>query len=491
MLSTTASLRESHPHPQGLIISVWIAAEIVILVFGILFSPAYVLAAFVGICWVIGCFSYPIIRPLAIALVVASPFFLYLDRVQSIVVVGVLIGGAFLVALLSGASIQLRSRTAIDSAALAFTAYMALNCAWGIYRGNNSIFAVNDLLPVVEMYACYWLAVRTRFSQKSAQRLVYLLLALVAARGAWQILLFLTGKAGTIVPPVFDNPDSTGINILGSWFVRLFDPIQALFVAPAVVFFLVLPPEKLRRLSVITLTVGVVALVLSFERAEWIATIVCVAGIVYFARKRTGNTLRRVALAFGAVSVALLLISRFFEDLSLSLDTILSSRLIDYTQQQVFDPRNSLQMVRLLEYGTAKTALLSSPLFGHGLGRGLGTVVSNGFSLDFVPIHNYFLNLLATAGLVGAVLLLYLAVQVAKTLLARYRSASDPFDRGFILSSMAGMVWYAIFISFHPVYSAYHIPALLGIYVGAAVSFTGGIEAEFPRRNLGRSDFRA
>lgn len=473
MLPVTSQFALSRPriyHPILLLLVI----ETVILLASVLFSPIYTCVALFGICWIIICFLWPNIGTLVIALTISSPFFLYLDRVRSTELTVALIGAAFLLSLLGGQDAHPHASTKIEAAASLFVAYMVLNCVWSIWRGNNLDYAFNELIPVAEMYVAYRLAVRTRFSHKSVRQFVCLIFVFVAARGAWQIFLFLIGKAGTVVPPVFgDNADWANINISGFEFTRLFDPIQGLYLAPAFSFVLVLLSGRLRRVSALMLLVGSLVLALGLERGEWIASIICVFVVICLVRKRAADVFRRVTIGLAAIAAVGALMSMFLRNLPMSLGTILLDRLVGYTEQQVLDPRNSLQAVRFLEYVTTKNALASSALFGHGLGSGLGTVVSDGISLQFIPIHNYFLNLLANAGLVGAGLLLYLTVRLAKTLFERLKHARYTFDLGLVLSSIVAVLWYAVFSAFHPVYSSYHLPALLGIYVGITISYTG------------------
>jgi len=103
-----------------------------------------------------------------------------------------------------------------------------VNFVWAIRSGNDASFATNELIPVAEMYACYWLALRIRMSDKARRRLLYVTLALVSMRGAWQLVLFASGNAGSLVPPVFERAELADTVINGAVYTKLFDPLQGL-----------------------------------------------------------------------------------------------------------------------------------------------------------------------------------------------------------------------------------------------------------------------
>jgi hypothetical protein len=441
--------------------------------------PTYAVILLWGTIWSVACLIDCRLSLAVLVLTIASPFFLYLDRVRSTLVVEALIAGACLIVVSGSCHIRNSVANPLAVSAFLFCSYVVANGVWAIHSGNDPWFAANELIPVVEMYVCYWLALRFRISPTAVRNLLGLTLAAVAARGAWQLLLFATGNAGSLVPPVFERAELADTVIDGASYTKLIDPIQGLGFVMALVFVLVLPASRLRRLAIVTVAVTGAVQVLSLERAEWIATLLSFAAVMYVLKSRATRAFFRTAAVLVPCAALALLVSITLKKDSLSLGEILRTRTVDFTEQQLFDPRNTLQAVRLLEFGTALDAFASSPLAGQGMGRDLRTEVFDGYSVILVPIHNYYLNLLANAGLIGVGLLGYLALRVARVLRTRYRSARSAFDRSLILGSFAALLWYAIFMAFHPVYSAFHLPAFLGCYLGLSVT-CGGDRIPFP-----------
>jgi hypothetical protein len=444
-------------------------------------SPWYCVGILAAPVWIGTSFIDPFLAFCGAILLVVSPFFLYLNRIRSATVMLLLLAGTIAVGFLKGeARMQPVVRTRIDRAAFVFAAYMAVNCLLGILNGNDGSSGLNELAPVVELYVCFWLAVRMSFSEKTIRTILTLTLVAVGTRAAWQLLLFVAGRAGSIIPPVYDTSEQAEfVADVGFRIVRLLDPVSCLHVAAAFALLVSSGVGESRRLVITTFVLTGAVLILSLERAEWLATIVCVLVILYLCKQNRVATVLRLGLSLAVIIVTFVALSWFFQKLSLDLDEVFLDRMIGYTQEQLLDPQNSLQELRLLEYSTIGRAFSTAPVFGHGLGANLGTDVFDGSSQRFVPIHNYFLNLLANAGLVGIGLFAYLAFAAGTTLVRLYLSAESSFKRGLTLYSIVALLWYAVFVSFHPIYSAYHIPALLGFYVGVALSLAGR------RRNCG------
>jgi O-antigen ligase len=134
---------------------------------------------------------------------------------------------------------------------------------------------------------------------------------------------------------------------------------------------------------------------------------------------------------------------------------------VDYTAQQIFEPQDELQQLRFLELGTALKAFDSSPTFGTGLGSALDTPVLTEDGWTFVIIHNSFANMLASIGLVGMALMLYV-VWKAWRLLVRYNHPKSPY----LLAGFLALIWYGTFMAFQPIYSVYHLPVIVGFLYG-------------------------
>jgi O-antigen ligase len=413
---------------------------------------------------------------------IASPISLYLDRVAATVVVFALIGAAIATQLVrNNGRLQSRAGRRISHAAFLFLAYMTLNAAWSISRGIPWNAALNELVPVYEMYGCFWLATHMKYDYKDAQRLLCFVLLIVAARGLWQVVYFFLGKADVLIPPIKTATDWGAEEISGYSFTRLFDPLPGVHVAIAFALFWTAARGAMRSITLLAMGVGTAVLILGLTRSEWIGTLLCIALVVVSGKKLTSG-LRHVALAFGILLITGTVLSLFFQRMSLDLGEIMAARAFTYTQEQLSASDDSLQALRFLEVATATDAFKSSPVFGAGLGSDLQTQVSDGTASSFVVIHNYYLNLLANAGLTGALLLVFLVGTVWWTLRQIPRTPENSFQLACAVVASAGLVWYGILVCFQPIFSAYHIPSLLGIYLGIAVSSIPVVDSSLDRQ---------
>jgi O-antigen ligase len=337
---------------------------------------------------------------------------------------------------------------------------------------------MNELVPVSEMYGCFWLATHIKYSHRDVQRLVLLVLILVAARGLWQLGYFVLGKADLLIPPIKVAEEWSAEDVSGYSFTRLIDPVSGIHVAVAFALYWSAARGALRFVTLMTMGIGTAVLILGMIRAEWIGTVVCIALVIVRGKRLGSRTLRHLLPALGILLICWTGLALFFQRVSLDLGDILVGRLFTYTQEQLFAPRDSLQVLRFLEVATVTDAFKSAPLFGHGLGNELGTVVSNGGSYEFVVVHNYYLNMLGNAGLTGILLLAYLACRVLQTTRKLLTVAEYPMQRAYILMATVGLIWYGILLGFQPIFSAYHIPSLLGIYLGIGVSSIQGADSD-------------
>ena len=417
-----------------------------------------------------------------VAVFIVSPVSLYFDRVLSTLVVFALIGGSWLVFKLRGDG-QCPSKIAgkIRGAAFGFLAYMTLNGVWSILHGTDARAALNELVPVYEMYACFWLTTRLGWSEQKARQLILVILACVAARGLLQLGYFAVGKADLLIPPIKAAGEWSADDVSGYSFTRLIDPVSGLHVAIAFIVYWSGVGARLRVVSLLALATATSVLILGLMRSEWLGTAVCIALVLGWSRRRASRVLRQVVVVLGVLALSWVSLSLFFEKVSLNLGEMLSDRLISYSREQMFNPQNSLQILRLLEIETLRTAFVSAPLFGHGLGTLSGTVVSNGSDSQFVVFHNYYFGLIANAGAIGIGLLIFVVWRVSRSLRSLSGLAESPVQRACMLTAMAGLVWYGIFMGFQPILSAYHIPSLLGVYLGLAVSLADGTVPR-PRR---------
>lgn len=438
-------------------------------------APPYLAAAVLILLWILGCLISPVLALMSVVGFVVSPVALYLTRFQTTAVVLVGISGVLLASAMTGAEkASSNAWREILRAATVFLVYMAANCLLSILQGNKWHLAFGELIPVLETYACFWLATRLVSTEKSARTLLASVLILVAIRAALQLVLFVLGKSDALIPLIYDPSEQANAEYFaeGLSFVRPIDPVAGLHACIAFTLFLVLPPGKLRRFAIVTAGVTSAVSILGLFRSEWIASFVCMAVVLYITRDRLKGLRKSLLSALAVLIAAFALLWFVFARQSIQLGDLLSNRIFDYTEQQAFDPQNSLQALRILELSTVSDAFRSAPIFRHGLGSGFGTMVSAGGSEEFVIFHNFYFNLLADAGLVGVILLFLLAEKVIRLLLSLYASAESPLTRGLLLISVVGLLWQAIYSGFEPILLAYHIPILLGVYLGCAVSLS-------------------
>jgi O-antigen ligase len=149
--------------------------------------------------------------------------------------------------------------------------------------------------------------------------------------------------------------------------------------------------------------------------------------------------------------------------------------LFDYTVEQAENPANEESQLRVLEIATAFDAFRAAPLFGSGIGSGLGTVVFNGTNLMFEPLHNYYLNVLAKAGFAGLALLVVVGFCALKLGRALHASASCDLEGALALCAITSLIWWGIFIALHPVYVTYHVAVLVGVFFGMALALQASI----------------
>lgn len=394
---------------------------------------------------------------LILTLLVVSPVFLHLTRLTSCIAVGILLSLAF----------SLRTprvvKPKLEKYALIFLLFMVANAAIATLQGNRWSEALNELIPVLEVFLCFVLASRIRFDQKTALMWLRWILWFVLARAAWQLLLIFLGSP--IIPPIYGQADRYKAYVLVSGFsyVRPIDPVVGLFVAIAFILYFY---GIHRRLSIAVMAIAGTVSLLGLTRSEWIASVACFMMALIISRRHI--LLQRVVLAVLTVGVGICSLILAVPSFGLFVE----NRLVNYTAQQIADPANELQALRILEFSTAKDKFEQAPLFGQGLGSDFGTVVSNGEGLQFVQFHNYYLNLLAEAGLVGLIIMLVVAYRACRLGIRMYRVCRFDLQRGVVLCALGSLLWWGIFVAFQPIYSSYHVTVIVGIFFGMALALT-------------------
>ncbi len=433
-------------------------------------------------------------------LFIVSPLSLYFNRLSSLLVVFGLIASSWLFILVSNVSIR-RVPTPVDIASAVFLGYLSLNCVVSLVLGHPINNTIAEIVAPLQMYLCFQGAKRIEVSREVVGALLKWMLIFAIARAAWEIFTTLT--LVHLPAPIYGRLDKIPLGVIGRFiYERPFDPVSGMMFAVALMLY-ALGIE--RRLSLLAAIVTAVVLILGMTRSEWIAGIVAI-----FIATLCAGELAKAARIFAVIGLVLATDFFVFPDLHQAL----SDRLITQTVEQITSSeeitspgaaspgqvassgqttpeKSPVRALRILEFRTAFDAFKTAPLFGHGLGSSFGTEVSyDGKDLTFVQLHNSYLNLLASAGIVGISLLLIVLLKVRQFLLLGVRHMDGDVRALFCIG--AGMLaWYGIFMGFQPIYSAYHLPVLIGTVWGlAAVLFktVGGQPANMivdTRRKLG------
>lgn len=393
---------------------------------------------------------------LTLLLFVVSPVLLHMTRFTSLVVVAALLSGAFLV------RTTRRVKFPVETIALVFLVFMTLNAVIAVFNGNGWVDALSELVPVLEVFLCFVLVARIRFDERTATTWLRWILWFVLARAAWQLLLIFVGSP--VIPPIYGQYDRFKAEVVVANFayVRPIDPVAGLFVPIAFILYVF---GVHRRLSLWIVAIAGAVSLLGLTRSEWIASVVCLLMLLGFTRRRM---LRQALLALLTLALAAWILTAAVPEFG----DFVQTRLFEYTAQQVDNPSDELQALRILEFDTAWEKFKQAPFLGHGLGSGFGTVVFNGSDLQFVQFHNYYLNLLANAGLVGLFMLLLVVYYAAKFGIKMYKTSVGDFQRAVVLCAVACLLWWGIFVAFQPIYSSYHVTVLVGTFFGMAQALT-------------------
>ncbi len=388
-----------------------------------------------------------------LVLFVVSPLPLHLTRLAAAALVYVLLGAAWL--LRQGE----RAKTKVERPALLLLMFLVVSGSVAAFSGNQWREVLSEIIPPSEVFLCFILVSRIQFDGARANKWLRWILGAALVRAAWQLVL--TAAGSYIIPPIYgvEGQFTEPVTIGNLTYVRLIDPVCGLFVALAFILYL---RGIERRLSFAVMAFCGATSLLGLTRSEWLASLAVVSMALWFSR---GVMLRRAAVVAGAVALSAYLLVVASPDFS----GFIKERLVDYTAQQIEDPRDELSALRILEVYTAAEKFEQAPLLGHGLGSGFGTEVSDGRGPLFVVIHNYYLNFLANGGLVGVCLLGWVAYRAAKLGFALYGRARSEIARAISLCALGSLLWWSVFVAFEPIYSSYHVTLLVGSFYGMAV----------------------
>jgi O-antigen ligase len=420
-------------------------------------------------------------------LFIVSPLSLYFNRLSSLLVVFGLIAASWLFILVPDFSIR-RVPTPIDLACGIFLGYMSLNCIVSLVLGHPVNNTIAELVAPLQMYLCFQSAKRIELSKETVGALLKWMLIFATARAGWQIFTTLT--LIHLPAPIYGRLDKIPLGVIGRFiYERPFDPVSGMMFAVALMLYAF---GIERRLSLLAAIVTAVVLILGMTRSEWIAGIVAIFIATFYA-----GELAKAARIFTVIGLVLATNFLFFPDLHQALsDRFITQTVDQITSSEQITPRGAalpgqaassgqttpekspVRALRILEFHTAFDEFKTAPLFGHGLGSSFGTEVSyDGKDLIFVQLHNSYLNLLASAGIVGISLLLIALLKVRQFLLFGLRHA-DRYVRALFCIGAGMLAWYGVFMGFQPIYSAYHLPVLIGTVWGLAAQLCKAVEGQ-------------
>ncbi|HXA86117.1 MAG TPA: O-antigen ligase family protein [Candidatus Dormibacteraeota bacterium] len=392
---------------------------------------------------------------------IVSPLSLYFNRLFSLLVVfGFILASLFFLVIPKFS--VLRARTPIDLACAVFLGYMSLSCVFGLISGHLVSNTIADLVSPLEIYLCFQIAKRIDFSKKVVlEGWLKWILVLATARASWQV--FTTLAQIRVLAPIYDASSLLPMATIGRFtYLRPIDPISGIMLAIALMFYIF---GFQRKWSLVTAIVTAAVVILGLTRSEWIAGVLAVFVAMFY-----GSKFRKTIKTFVVIGLILAAILAISPDLYQALTDRLITRTVDQiTSSDVTSSEDiTVGALRILEFGTAIEKFHTAPIFGHGLGSWFGTIVSyDGRDRTFVQLHNSYLNLLTNTGLVGVSLLLIVMLKVRKFLLFNLRH-KDVAVRVLFCVGAGSLTWYGIFMAFEPIYSAYHLPALIGTIWGLA-----------------------
>lgn len=392
---------------------------------------------------------------LILVVFVTSPVSLQLPRMPTAIVVLLLLGAAW--ALQSGQ----RRATVIDKVALVFLIFSAANGVVSGLSGNMWREVLNQLMPIPEVYFCFVLVSRCGWEETKSRKIVRVVLISVCIRAAWQLLLTFSGHY--VIPPIYP-PESKlhALVSIGNFdYVRLIDPVCGIFFALSLVLYIY---GVQRTLSAVTGTLCGAVSVLGLTRSEWLATSFVLCLLLWFGGQQ--RLFRKLVLTGGGGLLVLSIVLAGNPDFL----AFAEQRFVSHTIEQVTDEGNDYAELRILEIYTTGEKFKEAPLLGHGLGSQFGTVIDTGSELTFAVLHNYYLNWMATTGLLGLLLFAWMIYRVSKFSVALVHGSTTDFSRALSLCAMGSLLWWGVFMAFMAIYSAYHVTVIIGAAYGMAVA---------------------
>jgi len=413
---------------------------------------------------------------------VVSPLLLYFSRFSSLVAVFALIAITWGF-LLSTRTLE-RVPTPVDAASGIFFAYMSLNCVAALISGHPRNEAIAELIPPLELYLCFQAAKRVPLSKGIVAAWLKWILVFATARAVWQVLATLVLLH--LHAPIYGPLDRIPMGSIGAFsYERPFEPMCGIMLVVALILY---NAGIERRLALQAAGTTLVVVILGSTRSEWIATILAML-IVMFYLGRWGQTLKNFVVIGLAVTVACFAWPDLYRSLSDRLIATTSAQIEQFEQlerdklkpdERPAEEKSAedvtIGALRILEFNVALTQFRTAPLFGHGLGSGIGTdVIKFGGGHAFIRLHNSYLNLLTNAGLVGVGLLLIVLLNLRKYLISSLRLGDTEVQALFSLGA-GTLAWYGIFMAFQPIYVSYHLPVIIGTFWGVATRLSKRVD---------------
>jgi hypothetical protein len=349
----------------------------------------------------------------------------------------------------------------------AYATYTIFSALLGLGRGNALSYVAGDLLPLLELVVFYFLGLNLLRDAPALRRLT-----------AWAAgSLVITGLIRLALAPRLEHGFGvTGVLVGGHYLPRLFLLQPYAFLLPVALAIAISGPSRRMRLAAAGAALLFAALVVvSFERALWVAAAIGVVPAV-FKKLRARPTLV-IAAALGIVVVGLGLMTVVYRAAGIHQNPIFAivSRLA-YSKAQLNAPADSLQGKRGDETRAIVRTYERDPsawLFGKGLGAtyvgptGLRDVTyASGFKSKHYVFDSY-LELLLRQGALGLGLALWLVVSLIVASVRIASRAALPVTRLAAAGLAAAIGSLIVIAAIEPILIAHPIALYEGLALGA------------------------
>jgi len=326
-------------------------------------------------------------------------------------------------------------------------AYGIASALRGVWLGNPREYVVGDLFQIEEFAIVFILVTRLVVDDGTLRRLMACALGSTFLTVVWQLAAYTTGRSANQNLPIWEGDNFNGalprtIDLNG-----FFVLVTLLTLYSAIKF------SRLRTLISLLLIPTVANLLFSFTRGVWLASslavVVCVC-LLHRAQRR--ELLQAIALA----ALCLTLLAGIWRlgsgTTNASLLDAMQDRLsFGVTQvQEGFSGSVAVETRRFVEITTIAPQILSSPLFGKGLG-GLYWIDALAFIneqdlgiVDYHYMHNLYLLVGFRLGLVGLVTLLWVLYSYFRESIRTYGRMPAGLRKALAAGLIAGVAGEAV-----------------------------------------------